>query len=574
VSEAGGTVRRTAPSRARWLAPVAFAAGCALYAWLQLGALGHPLFWQDEGETAMFGRRILEHGYPRVHGTEGVVYGMGVPLELAVDAERDAYLGSLWGQYYLAAAGVAWAEGAADDHARTARVRLPFALAGIAGLLALGIAMRRELSARSGRPWPAAAAYVLLLCAATSLQLHVREARYYGPTLGLVGLVVWLDRRALRPDARRPRLAASGQALALFTLVNVFYPAAIALVAWIGLECALAVRAARKAGESWPAGLGHRLAPAVVAALAAIPVVFWFDVPGLSQVFAERWQSGPATWLANLAHLAWFLLRYEMLAPVLVAEALLVAARMRGAAVSPPRRAASALLRLVAVYALVGAGNPIFFERYFVPLGPILTLVLVLDGEALAGLRGAASRIRPRVALAVVALATVAVVALRQAEWTGRVREIVDPVAGPIDFVIDDLRARHADPARLLVATNYEAEPLMFYLGSRVVGRFHSARPEAIAAERAVRPDVVIPRTGQGRRLDAVRRYLLDGGYVRRTLGVADVPYNTIPELYAGRVLSRTHWFTTPLPGEDGPPLAVYTREGLPEDGAAARATD
>ena len=177
----------------------------------------------------------------------------------------------------------------------------------------------------------------------------------------------------------------------------------------------------------------------------------------------------------------------------------------------------------------------------------------------------------------VLVLGFVFTVGVRHAELSGRMREIVAPLAGPIDFVVDDLRSRHPDPAGLVIATNYEAEPLMFYLGSRVVGRFHSARPEAIAAEQAERPDVVIPRRSQARRLEAVQRYLLAGGYVSRTLPVADVPYNTIPELYAGRVLDRTHWFATPRPGPGAPALRLYERRARaaapagPEPGPSAQ---
>jgi hypothetical protein len=162
--------------------------------------------------------------------------------------------------------------------------------------------------------------------------------------------------------------------------------------------------------------------------------------------------------------------------------------------------------------------------------------------------------------VALLALAMLATLAVRHRELVGRVREIATPVAGPIDFVVADLQARHADPGRLVIATNYEAEPLMFYLGSRVVGRFHSERPEVIAAERAERPDVVVPRGLHPDHIADVRRYLLAGGYARRTLPVADTPYNAIPELYAGRVLSRTHWFETPRPGPGSPPLVLYER--------------
>ena len=106
----------------------------------------------------------------------------------------------------------------------------------------------------------------------------------------------------------------------------------------------------------------------------------------------------------------------------------------------------------------------------------------------------------------------------------------------------------------------------MYYLGSRVVGRFHGGTPGADAAEAAVEPDLVIPRSAQPRSLRAVRRYLIGHSFDRHELSVADVAYNNIPELSEGRLLSTTHRFTTPRPGEDGPPLAIYARRRGHED--------
>lgn len=555
------------PVRRAWLVVLGIA--MLSYALLQLGSLGHPLLWQDEGETAMFGRRILDHGYPKVHGAEGVVYGMGVPLEVAVDPDDDAYLGSLWGQYYLAAVGVAWSGAVEDVYARTVRVRLPFVLTGMLGLVALLLSVRRALAARSGSALPAAAAFVMLLCLATSLQLHLREARYYAPMVGGVGLAVAFWRALERSMGHRVREAglSFGLASTIVVLQNVFYPAAVSVMVWGGIEALLGAWRRRRAGGPVRRPLLIQGAPIAVAAGAGVLLALRFDVVAMSQVFSDRWAFGPAGYLANLGHLAAFLLRYELLGLVVLAEIALWRARPAASGEEPARRAAGALLRLAGVLAAVGAGNPIFFERYFIALSPILALVLVLDGEALlARVAADDAAVLPanarRLALGALAVGLALTVYARQEELLGRVAEIVTPPDGPIDRVVNVLREEREDPSRLLIATNYEAEPLMFYLGSRVIGRFHASDREAIRAERAESPDIVIPRTGHPRRLREVRRYLLAGGYASRTLDVADTPYNSIPELYAGRVLERTHWFVTPRPGNEDPPLVLYERHG------------
>jgi hypothetical protein len=310
------------------------------------------------------------------------------------------------------------------------------------------------------------------------------------------------------------------------------------------------------------------VAPALVLAAAVLPMMIVFELPMLSAVFTARWDFGFSDYVVNLGYLLQYLLRFELLAPAIVAHALLVGSHWMSASVPGARatalRTANALLRLCLVYALIGARNPIFFERYFVPLGPLLCIVLVLDCAALLQLASGLAAARRRwvhVAMGVgVVLAVVAVGVLKRDELGGHIAELSTPYRGPLDFVIPALMDDFETPARITIATNYEAEPLMYYLGSRVVGRFHAATPEATRAEQAVRVDVVIPRTQQPRKLALLRPYLAQAQFEQRGLPVADLPYNNIPELYRGRVLTTTHQFRTRLPGDAFGPLVYHLR--------------
>ena len=140
---------------------------------LLFSGLAHPLFWSDEADTAMFARRIIEFGYPKVHDGRNVVYQFGSNIALGVDERSDAYIGTTWGQFYFAAPGVRWAEGVADPWAKTARVRLPFALAGALGLALFAAAVwpawprgaARSSSARSSSPASASRSRSCCTCA-------------------------------------------------------------------------------------------------------------------------------------------------------------------------------------------------------------------------------------------------------------------------------------------------------------------------------------------------------------------------------------------------------------------------
>jgi len=348
-------------------------------------------------------------------------------------------------------------------------------------------------------------------------------------------------------------------------LLNFFFPAALALAGWWAIERLWALYQEPRSASSrfrfeWPLLLSLSLW-----GLASLALIQGFGISRTAGILADRWDFGFSLYLENLGHLAFFLLRYEWLIPCVLVEAALWGLKRRGSDLgekeATPLAARSALYRLCLLYALVGAANPIFFERYFVPLGPILALVLVIDLEVLRRrIAQFKSRALARGLLLAAAVVWLGLVWLRMPELTGRLYEIQSPVAGPVDAAILFVNSHSSNPSALTIATNYEAESLMFYLGSQVVGRFHPGTAEEHFREARVRPDLVIPRSAQPRSLRAVRRYLLEGEFKRTELPVADTEYNNIPELYPGRVLSSVHRFQTLRPGPSTPPLAIYQR--------------
>ena len=99
--------------------------------------LSYPLIWHDEALTVVFGERVLDYGYPKVHAPTGDHYPMHHEISVGVKEGIDAYVGSPWAQYYFAALGVAWAGESSDFYAKTLRLRLPFAIAGCLGVAVL-----------------------------------------------------------------------------------------------------------------------------------------------------------------------------------------------------------------------------------------------------------------------------------------------------------------------------------------------------------------------------------------------------------------------------------------------------
>jgi hypothetical protein len=223
----------------------------------------------------------------------------------------------------------------------------------------------------------------------------------------------------------------------------------------------------------------------------------------------------------------------------------------------------------VGVWIAIGARNPIFFERYFVALGPLLLMAALLDFDRVRRALEASAPHPSRRAQAWGAIAAVCIAGsllLKAPALDGRVAELVTPVRGPLDVAIPWVAERATGAEPPVVATNYETEAWMFYLGGRVVGRFHSEGEAAARAEAAVRPDFVVPRRGYPHSVERLRTYLEPGAFERHALEIADLPYNSIPELSSGRVLALTHPFRTVLPQHPGEALVVWERRtGEPE---------
>lgn len=542
-----------------------------------LGArLAHPLLWQDEAETAMFATRVAEHGYPKVHGPRNVVYEFGPDIALGVKEELDAYIAVTWGQFYFAVPGVWWARDARDPYAKTFRLRLPFAAAGALGVLAWLWAVA---PARRGRARLLAAAYLALSAASISLLLHLREVRYYPLLVLLLGAFagVFLRRRVFRTLG--PRLGIAAETALLFLAFHVFHPAWFVLAGLVALDAGW--RFARGDARGRGPDAFRRLLPALLSGVAVAPFLVFFETFRVARGFADHLDFGPADYLANLGRVLVHLARYELLLPALAFRAANVwaarAERPRGLAApaDPAARVAALLLAGAVLWTLAGCANPLVYERYFVVVSPAFTLAFLLDAFALAerapSLGLAAPRRAAQLAVGAALAAALATLAVRVPELRGRVAEIAQPVRGPLDAVVPWILARHPRPEELVIATNYEAHPLMLYLGSHVIVGLSANN---WLAERGLSPDVVIPRRRWPASLQRLRVFLARGEWETASFPVADVHYNQNPSLSRLPTTPAVHRFTTPEPASEAERLVVhYRRDAFPERGAGAPAT-
>jgi hypothetical protein len=548
------------------LAVAAFALAALALGGLVFARLGHPLLWHDEASTAVFGQRVLEYGVPKVHGAKGLVYGLDHPLEVGVNEALDAYLGSPWAQYYFAAAAVAFADGASDLYAKTARLRLPFAGVGVAGLGVLLLAILPAVAGGLRRRLLAAALFLLLCAGSISLVLHLREVRYYPLAVFLVAALVYLFLRRHVYERVGPGLYAAAGVPLLFLLFNTFYPAFGAFVTAAALHhLGRALRRDRAAGLRRRRLLEDAL-PLTVALLSVAPLVVFYEMTAVTGWFLDVYDEPEHGYLARLADNLAHLLRYELLAPVLLTRLVLLPLRRGAAGGAPPRAlrvrlaAADFLTLLVAVYVLLVARTPFYYERYYIALSPILSAIAVLDGVTLLDLARTADagprRIARDAALAF-AVALVVMTGIRLPELRGRLGEIATPVRGPLDHLVPYLQARYARPERLVVATNYEGPSLMLYLDCIVLVDFYAPN---LNRDFLYQPDVIVPRRW-AKSKPWLGRLARRARYRQTELPVEDPGANNVPSLSPRNQAGLVHRFRAAQPPDPERQLVVLELE-------------
>jgi hypothetical protein len=549
-------------------ATLLLAAAVAAFAAMLLARLSYPLFWQDEAETAMFARRILEYGYPKVHGERNVLYEFGANVAVGIHEATDAYIGTTWGHFYFAVPGVLWAERVADFWAKTLRVRLPFALAGAAGLALLAGGAAPAFPGARGRVL--AALFFALAAVSISLLLHLREARYYALLVLVVGAALHLHWRHAVFGRVSFRAWWVGEALLLAAAFHVFFASWFQLAALLTGEGALRAWRAGATGRERARGVLRAAAPALASLLVVAPSAVFFETLQVAASFRRELGFGVETWAANLAQVAAHFARHEFLVAALVTRlgVVLAGRRLRRGGRELPgreaRRIAAFLAGFSAGWIALGCLNPLVYERYFVPVSPLLALGFLLDAGVL--LEAAPRLAAPgwgRAARAALGAALALLAALgspgRSADVRGRLEEITHRYRGPLDFAIARIAEVHPRPEELVIATNYDNHVFMYYLDSHVIVGLNLSN---LRRDLALEPDVVVIRRRWPPGQRELRQMLRRGVFREERLPVRDVHFNNVPALSRSAAVPDPHRFRTPATDDPAEQLVIHWRVG------------
>jgi hypothetical protein len=488
---------------------------------LLFAKIGDRALWQDEAETALLGRSVLEFGVPTAFDGRNLV-SQESQAEFRPGDYRWEW--TPWLQHYLVAGSFAL------FGASTTAARLPFAAIGLGCLLLVYFLTLRLTGDRR-----AARIAALILVLSVPFLLHMRQCRYYAPAAFFSLLVLY---QYLQILAGRPR-AHWGMALAAVGLFHSHYVIAGALLLSTAVHFALADR---RSGALRPLALGWGTAVVLCAPWALVFAAHTAGdaLPGLRQ--------GTRSLIIALDHINQYIFPIVLVAPF--------------AFLQPPTTSSirgGERSELILIPVTLGVCSialafvmPYFFFRYyatFIALGAVLQGIAIARvwswSRALAlplVLLAAGTDLLPRALPFRRELPANDIRYLRTGdEEPGQVvgswarfmplaaylHELSHEVVGPIEAIASTLNEL-GTPNDTVIAT-YGDLPLQFYTSMRVVGGLSGVDPRP-----HLDAEWIVVRAHTHRRADAALKGLLArevdwSRYEVLTLDVADLPFEHRP---------------------------------------------
>ncbi len=507
--------------------------------------ISHPLLWNDEGETVMFGERILTYGYPKVNDGKNILNLTEVPdKNVGVKEGVDAWIHLGWLQYYVSALGVFVASFFDDPYLKTAFLRMPFAFFGLLGvfinillIFLLPIGRRSKLFVSSF--------FIFIELLSVFLVLHLREARHYSLTYFLSSLAFFIYVR-YRFFGKNKKTYFLILPFVLVFLFNSFFPVFITVNFYFLIYEFFMFLIRKNTMKSF--------IPLILSIILVIPFLFFYEVFYISSEVARYFGNSFFIYLKNIMFIFEFLFREEFLILLFVVKIFIffLAADDFWWFYKKNKlfQISFFLTGYFLFFLLVIAKMPYQFERYLVSLQPIIAMTIVLDFLILYRAISKKGGTLKHFLLFVFPLFLICNI-FKVGNLTGRIYELTHEYQGPVDYIVSYIKDKYENTDNLVIATNYEEHVLMYYLGSRVIVGYVGNNIEKDSLEK---PDIVIPRRGRPNYKKVLYDFLNKWDYEEVKLPVYDYSYNNIPEL----TLFYPHLFKTKLPESRDDYLTFY----------------
>jgi len=393
-----------------------------------------------------------------------------------------------------------------------------------------------------------------------SLVLHLREARYYSLTIFLIASCIAVYTRYRIVKTGSYRTYATLLILILFFVFMTFTPAYfilfVTLFIWESMLTTknLIFKLPGKSNKTDSPALSLKeigkdylasLLPALISLVVILPFLLFFRTFSIAQEMSAYDEvltglSKLDRYIFNLSILWRYFAQFDFIYLAIALKLVLLACfalhRMNKAETSPDTLKVTFSLFLTVffiVYSLAILQIPNFlFTRYFIPLQPVLALIILMDAAAIYNFfsqwKSALSSYCRGLLIVMFAGFVFLNIQSNIGNIEGHVYELTHQYKGPLDYVIPFIRDRYKNTEKLVIATNYEETSFMYYLDAKVIIGFAGNNLEADSRER---PDIIVYREGWDDFLEQIIRFKMEYQYDRMIFPIAKSLVNNIPEL-------------------------------------------
>jgi hypothetical protein len=521
---------------------------------LQFMNLSYPLLWCDEGSTAMLAQRVTKFGYPKVHDNKNVVFDLTIDnIDVGIDKKTDAFIGgNSWLEFYLATIPVLIQQHTNDLYLKTFILRFPFVLTGIAGLIILSLILLKTFPRREQK-LISLACFVLLEIISVSVTLHIREVRYYSLVILLISLfiyVFWLYN--FQHKIRYPVYFILLVTI-LFLMFHAFYPVYFIIIASMGVFEILKFFINKIIKQSEKINSNHKktintylfersikniakdLFPVLVSLAAVFPFIIFFRIFNIYSELGKFSQDGLYLYQDNLKKLWIFFSSKELIIVAIIIKFILYYnfKKIFDRSLSLISWFSMFLTIIFIVYTLSIAKLPNYlFVRYFIPLQPLLSLILIFDCYLLLKLikdfTGKYSKVYSLIFYFLLIISGLIHFRNNKDDISGLIYQSTHQYKGCLDYIIPYIKENYKNTDSLIIATNYEESSIMFYLNSKTIIGFvgNNLKQDTLCT-----PDIIIYRSGWGNMMKCFVDFGKKAKYKKVIFPVKNHFVNNIPEL-------------------------------------------
>lgn len=511
----------------------------------------------------MFANRILEYGYPKFYDGKNMLGAIDLRTIVDINVSNRIYMWTKGAQYYFAAIGAFFAKNTGDIYAKTAILRIPFALIGLLGLIIMVLGPAKIFRIDLTSKLIFFIFFVFFELLSVSLVLHLREMRYYSPVIFISACILYVYINYVFLKNIKATVYALLMTLLLTVLFNTFSPVYVVFIIAVAAH-----QVFKFAGDRDMERCAVAMLPLMISGMIVIVSGIFLKAFG---TLKEASFYNINLYAKHIFHILQYFTIYEFLPLALAIKIILFILWLRykkiitdtqgakeGYSGIKEKKGLSNFLSLFFVIYLAYMTSVPFdlsLTRYYIVLQPILTIVLILDIFVIAAILNGIKapllkrRIRPVVLLSIFIIFNICLVP-KVSSLKGHIYEIGHQYKGPLDFVIPYIKANYEKPEKLIIATNYEEFAYMYYLGSRTIFGWQGMN---LKEDMKLSPDIIIPR----KRPSAVGTFDTKN-YKKITFPVCDLWYNNIPELNLPR--TRSHLYSTKLANNDRERLSIFIK--------------